>query len=269
LQSHAYAISLDNHTQPPQLAISGASPTVLSASPQLIPMLPEVRIELDDPPLVAVIDQVRTQADADQLIDFKSGVPKPEHEIQLRLYAAMWIKTRNRPVSARTVVYADAPSNEFGPMTQPESAEVLDAAARQVADVRVALGGQPPVARPHDESCAHCPVRQLCPEYWTAENTRDLRWQPEDIDAPERADGWKDLELHMNRAIVTPNGFSIPLPDKGMLFCALPARFRPTTITPFSSIRLLSVALRRQLPSVDIVMSASSEAFWLGKLDRR
>jgi PD-(D/E)XK nuclease superfamily len=210
-----------------------------------------------------VIDQVRGERFGDRLIDFKSGTPRPQHESQVRLYAAMWIKAQERPVVGTTVVYADAPTAEFGPMTSSESLTTLDAVANRIADIRVALDQRPPVARPATEHCAHCPVRQLCPEYWAADDTRDLRWQPNDMDASGSGEGWRDLELHVGEATQTPNGFALPLVGGGTLFCLLPPICRPPSIEVFIRVRLLGVTLRQRRPSIDVVTSSSSEAFWL------
>jgi hypothetical protein len=130
----------------------------------------EYWVQLDDPPLVGRIDQVRDQV----LVDFKTGEPKEEHAEQLRFYAALWWG-RFTVVPRGLELHYEAFRQEI---TVPDAAELANHLIRyreEIASAEQQLAHPPPPARPSPTVCMYCPVRQLCHVYWTDLSTLPLR----------------------------------------------------------------------------------------------
>jgi hypothetical protein len=105
-----------------------------------------------------------------EIRDFKTGVSKKEHELQLRTYALLWARDRDvnptgRLVDRVVISYdegdMEVPAPNGGDLRHLEG-ELRTRTAKAVSD----LGEVPPEARPSQENCPYCPVRHLCDEYW-------------------------------------------------------------------------------------------------------
>lgn len=242
-------------------------------------VLPEVYIEIADPPIRGIIDLVIVNPDGDTLIEFKTGAPRPEHRAQLDVYAAMWWIRTLRPIRQRRILYSDDTTDEIGAASVMELESQRLALRSRVANVRSLLKDSPPLARPSAEGCTHCGVRQLCEAYWNAHETADLRWDVSAIrDVPDDAviEGWHDLELHLGTVTATGNHLLIHAPyGKGALLSAeaplqfalnLPGKFYPGDVHAETQIRLLNVGLRRKGSVLHITMTQLSEVFWKSDL---
>jgi RecB family exonuclease len=116
-------------------------------------------------------DLIHVQEGGVEIVDFKTGVAKEEHELQLRLYARLFVEDRSAnptglPVTRLTLIYRQGEVDVQVPVDAEMRALARDVDARAaVAQKEVSV--MPPMARPSPEACGFCPVRQLCPEYWT------------------------------------------------------------------------------------------------------
>ncbi len=116
-------------------------------------------------------DLIRADNHGVEIIDFKTGVAKEEHALQLRLYALLFLADRlvnpgDLPVTKLTLIYGDREIDVAVPSGTDRLAlqSEVDARAMQ-AQQDVAM--KPPEARPSPEACGFCAVRQLCPTYWS------------------------------------------------------------------------------------------------------
>ncbi|HEY9226892.1 MAG TPA: PD-(D/E)XK nuclease family protein, partial [Gemmatimonadaceae bacterium] len=122
--------------------------------------------------------------DGDEIVDFKTGLAKPDHAFQLRVYALLWAREKRwnpggRRAHRLTVLYGNGPIGVPAPTTDEE----LDTVAREVAErsakVRADVAQLPPAARASREACEWCDVRQMCDVYW-ASDTRGTIASPAD-----------------------------------------------------------------------------------------
>jgi PD-(D/E)XK nuclease superfamily len=221
----------------------------------------ELWVEVEEPPVVGRIDRVRRGV----ISDFKTGEANPEeHEAQLRFYALLWwLRFRQVPAGLELLYPGetrriDPPS----PNALEEEANHLRAEIGAIVDV---LNKPPPPARPSLEGCQYCPVRQLCPEYWTSPITKALRC-PEAIDTVEGASLFRDSLLSE-----FPNGWSTgrsltgkaTIAGIGKIEVSLESRFCPGVgeVLPTQG-RLLNVLLVYRNAAWTLRSVASSEAFW-------
>ena len=105
-----------------------------------------------------------------QIIDFKTGVAKPEHHLQLQVYALLWLgdavlNPRRRLATQLTLIYSDSRLQVPTPGL-PELTKLEEELKTRSTDARAAVHTVPPPPRPSREACESCAVRQLCPEYW-------------------------------------------------------------------------------------------------------
>lgn len=110
-------------------------------------------------------------AGGDEIIDFKTGLPKPEHAFQLRIYALLWAReSRRNPTGRRarklTVLYGGGPVDVPAPTTDQELDNVAQEIVARTAEARSLTEQHPPPARPSREACEWCDVRQMCPAFW-------------------------------------------------------------------------------------------------------
>ena len=256
---HAEALR-DRLTEPAEKPAHALTQGIPAARPG--GLAPEAEVEIDDPPLRATIDLVRYGDSGDTLIEFKSGAPREQHRLQADLYSAVWVAATGRRVRVRRILYLNAPPTELDGMDPREAGAVLAALRTRISAAMTDLKADVPPARPNSDNCKHCPVRQLCDEYWTATSTADLRWRPS---ALQLDNGWRDIELSTTGASWDGAGFSLRVPgdQETKLFCSVPPKYRPPNNKDFRGARLLGVALRSNGPALEVVWSARSEMFWL------
>jgi CRISPR/Cas system-associated exonuclease Cas4 (RecB family) len=238
-------------------------------------LLPEVPITLASPAVTGRIDLVMTRPrDGDILTEFKTGLPREEHEAQTRFYAALWWGKTRREIGERRLVYAAGSIERLPALASAELNAELTTLGTRVTNAYHDLWHSPPPARPAAKHCQRCPVRQLCDTYWTSGETVDTRWQLTDVREVETlVDGrWADLELSLADVEVLGDGFVVPLPipDQSRhgkdhptrLTCHIPSRFHNAAWQTSPFVRLLNVGIRRKGSVLRIVWSRHSELFW-------
>jgi hypothetical protein len=113
-----------------------------------------------------------TEADGgDEIVDFKTGLPKPDHPLQLRIYALLWAREARRNPGGRrvrklTVLYGSGPLDVSAPILDEELDGVAEELTQRTVGARAAVQQHPPPARPSREACEWCDVRHMCPAYW-------------------------------------------------------------------------------------------------------
>jgi len=113
--------------------------------------------------------------------------------------------------------------------------------------------------------CSHCGVRQLCDSYWSANETEPLRWRVAQIEQASK-DEWKDLEIELSDCIVTENLIQTSFVSHDgkpvKLRCIIPAKYMSAKNNQDTTLRLISVLLKRQDGQLRVVWGSRSEAYW-------
>jgi CRISPR/Cas system-associated exonuclease Cas4 (RecB family) len=131
-------------------------------------VLSEVELQHPELPFGGIIDFIELADIGIQIVDFKTGKPKDDHELQLRLYAVLWWRrTGTRP--ARLVAQYLADRREFE-VTEGMLVQTEQQLAATVERVRVLLDERPAEARP-SKDCSYCPARARCAAGWHAYQT--------------------------------------------------------------------------------------------------
>jgi CRISPR/Cas system-associated exonuclease Cas4 (RecB family) len=176
-------------------------------------------------------DQLRWRGFADsltlldascELVDYKTGTPKPEHEEQIRLYSLLWardaqLNPKGRAVDRLTLSY---PTMDIA--VEPLTYYQLDILEQEIISrthIALELAQQvPPMAKPNIKSCGFCPVRQLCDDYWTP-RAQQLLDQEASRESSAAGENLIDLEVN-NLEQQTPLSWSAIV----FLCRAIPAR---------------------------------------------
>ena len=130
-------------------------------------MHPETTLSAREDRFTGRIDLVAVYPEHTDIVDFKTGDHSERHERQIQLYGLLWMlddvaNPRRRPIRSLTLGYVDglravAPPDDWEALRIGLREEIL--AADEV--VRERWPRASPAAH-----CWHCPVRQLCDEYW-------------------------------------------------------------------------------------------------------
>ena len=113
------------------------------------------------------IDLLAVHADHVDIIDFKTGERSQRHTRQLQLYGLLWVLDEEAnpdrlPVRSLTLTYV----TDGATVTVPDDWEALRTGLHEeIAAADDLVRQRPPLASPSAE-CWHCPVRQMCDEYW-------------------------------------------------------------------------------------------------------
>ncbi len=110
-------------------------------------------------------------ADGDEIVDFKTGSQKPDHAFQLRIYALLWAREKQRNPKGRrarrlAVLYDSGPVDVPAPITDDDLDGIANELAERTSQARAEAEQHPPSARPSREACEWCDVRQMCYVYW-------------------------------------------------------------------------------------------------------
>ena len=228
------------------------------------PLLCEHWIELADPPICGRIDLVVTSNRGDSIVDYKTGKQQPDHAEQLDFYALLWAKSHRRNIIARSVIYSNGDRLDLGVLSAEELQNIARKCSRRSSSAMAAITNAPP-ALPDGDKCKRCDVRQLCPQYWQSSSTENLRWRIAEV----RASGppeWKDLELQLDECTVTSSVLSVMFAEDGekstKLECVIPEKFMQARRATDTSLRLLTVLLRRHDGAIQVIWTDNSEAYW-------
>ena len=130
----------------------------------------EVELQVPELDWHGVADLLTLTSGFCEIRDFKTGISKPQYEFQLRIYALLWSLDRNLNPSGRLadklVISYDENDVEIPAPREDELRFLEDEIRRRTAVVLADLRLNPPDARPSQESCVYCSVRQLCEDYW-------------------------------------------------------------------------------------------------------
>lgn len=132
----------------------------------------QAEVSLNNPELdwFGKADLLHVGANTCAIIDFKTGIAKEDHGLQLRIYALLWQRDKQlnpsgRPATALTLVYGGGPVAVAVPGPVELDALASELAMRSSA-ARAAVTVTPPEARPSRAACEWCDVRHLCGVYW-------------------------------------------------------------------------------------------------------
>lgn len=106
------------------------------------------------------------------IMDYKAGKPTAHHAEQFRLYALLWFRRDGpdpaRPYATRLTLSYPNHDVEVHPPSADELNTMETETVARLKDLCDQLAADPPEARPDEEECRYCPVRQLCDPYWRA-----------------------------------------------------------------------------------------------------
>ena len=145
---------------------------------------PEIELRAERIGWKGKADLLLLSSDACEIIDFKTGAPRDEHEFQMQVYALLWSRDAHlnpdgRPADRLILAYPSGDVEVAAP-TQSDlnELELLLITHREAA--HQAVSQHPPEARPDAQQCRYCAVRQLCDEYWVAETQSRMIPEVED-----------------------------------------------------------------------------------------
>lgn len=106
-----------------------------------------------------------------EIVDYKTGMPKPEHEEQVRVYSLLWARDQELNPTGRTLDRLTLAYSTTDVAVEPPTTTQLENLEQEIVTrTKTALGlarQSPPLAVPNIHNCGYCPVRQLCDDYWT------------------------------------------------------------------------------------------------------
>ena len=155
------------HTTPDVARARSADHPISSSSRLAVGTHPEATLVAEADRFTGRIDLVAVHPDHVDIIDFKTGKHSKRHTRQLQLYGLLWLLDEaanpNRlPVRSLTLAYV----NDRATVPAPDDWEALRTRLQEeIAAADDLVRQRPPVASPSAE-CWHCPVRQMCDEYW-------------------------------------------------------------------------------------------------------
>lgn len=212
-------------------------------------------------------DLLSVSATRCEIRDFKTGLPKEEHALQVCTYALLWARDSELNPSQRLadrLVLSYEDTDVEVPAPSGDELEVLEAELRnRTTEALAKLTMVPPQARPSQEVCGFCNVRQLCGDYW--------RWD-HGASGGARPDQFADLQVRLVRRH-GPTSWDVVVELPKHLVSADPALLRMATIrSEFRAgqrLRVLNVRMAATEASFDEApvtvasMGESSETFVL------
>jgi CRISPR/Cas system-associated exonuclease Cas4 (RecB family) len=125
--------------------------------------LAELRIEHPSLPFAGIIDLVRLDGGEVEVVDFKTGVVKEEHERQVMLYGVLWWRSTGVAPSKVSLQYLGERRTKT--VTVEQLAAVDDDLSQAIDAAHGALLEHPASARPSD-GCRFCAARARCEPGW-------------------------------------------------------------------------------------------------------
>lgn len=144
--------------------------------------LAELRIKHPELPFVGILDLVRLDGGEVEVVDFKTGEVKEDHERQALIYAVLWWRVTGETPSKVSLQYLG------GRRTRTVTTDQLTVVDKELGAAidaaRGALSKQPATARPGD-GCRFCPARARCDPGWShyQSTTARLRNGVADVEA--------------------------------------------------------------------------------------
>lgn len=130
----------------------------------------EVELRVDQLRWRGFVDALTLSDASCEIVDYKTGMPKPEHEEQVRLYSLLWARDAQLNPIGRTVDRLTLAYSTIDVAVEPPTASQLDILEQEIISrTKAALGlaqQVPPRAMPSIHNCGYCSVRQLCSDYW-------------------------------------------------------------------------------------------------------
>lgn len=156
----------------------------------------EVELRVPELGWHGIVDLLTISTDLCEIRDFKTGIPKQEHDFQLRIYALLWdrdtVLNPSRRLADKLVLSYEQCDVQV-PAPTADNLRLLEGEVRERTVAALAsLQSDPAEARPSRDNCAYCSVRHLCEEYW--------RWQAHaGGDDPESANTlFTDLQIKLS-----------------------------------------------------------------------
>jgi hypothetical protein len=207
---------------------------------------------------MGIADAVDVRRTYVHIIDYKSGVPKPEHADQLREYALFWerdalLNPTGQTAGELTLMYDRESRNVDVPNALEMHALEL-ALARRAEAADVALSGRPPEATVSSDNCRYCDVKPLCGPFWSPASQETLVAEP----GPARSlqvrvgslRGGHVWEVEIERDVLLPEGAQAIWLTRGLL-----------GVHEGDRLRLINVAVDASEGGHLIRMAATSEVF--------
>lgn len=182
----------------------------------------EVELRVDPLRWRGFVDALTLSDTSCEIVDYKTGMPKPDHEEQVRLYSLLWARDKQLNPTGRTVDRLTLAYSTIDIAVEPPIGAHLDVLEQEIilrTKTALSLTRQtPPPAVPSIHNCGYCPVRQLCSDYWTPQ-VQQLLAQEVLRELPVTNEDLIDLEID-NLEQQTPLSWSAVV----LLCRALPAR---------------------------------------------
>jgi len=136
----------------------------------------EVGLQAPDLNWYGVVDLLTVSPDCCEIRDFKTGKPKPDHELQLEVYALLWAMDEEiNPAGRfadRLVISYEGKDVELPPPGKERLSNLEQELVARTEAVLEELKVEPPLGRPQEESCRYCGVRHLCGNFWLYHQNR-------------------------------------------------------------------------------------------------
>lgn len=130
----------------------------------------EVKLAPSEMGWVGWADAIRIDERSCEILDYKTGEPKPDHADQLRIYALLWsLDTRRNPGARRATRLAalyPGTTVDFPAPSDSDLIELRSALAHRVDGATAILALHPPKANVSPDNCHFCEAKHLCTEYW-------------------------------------------------------------------------------------------------------
>lgn len=127
------------------------------------------------------VDLLNLSEDGCEIVDFKTGIAKSEHEFQTHVYNLLWVRDtvinpKARLVDKLSLLYSDR-EVVIRPLTITELDDLERDLAARTHNALSNIRQDPPPANPSIQNCSLCPVRHLCDAFWSAPVQKQLRIQ--------------------------------------------------------------------------------------------
>jgi len=150
-------------------------------SPLTVGMHAEVELRAEKLRWRGFVDFMNLGETGCEIIDFKTGDPKLEHEFQTRVYSLLWtrdaeLNPHSRLADRLVLSYFDS-EIEVAPLKTTEIDDFEHDLITRTENAISLVRQEPPPAYPSLLNCRFCPVRQICDDYWTATTQKQLKAQ--------------------------------------------------------------------------------------------